>query len=168
MLKFSEVKTNFTNVISNVISENLSEELATYVTSVPMKIFDKYSALGVYIIFDDLETYVEWLRAKTYEIIPLLNLTENGLLKLSDSKVGSRDVDTTIFGANEFQPLNANIDEITSPTAKSKSVRGSGENWSESSPHEARENIKMQMEYTVTQILKNAYMPMFEFYSKIY
>ena len=169
MLKFdNETFNEFKSTVAISLEMDLEPTQIDYVARCVDALFEKYVYLECELIFPSMEVYYSWIKSKTISLAPFLNMMSNGILELSDSKDISRNINTTINGANELQPLNADITMITSPTTKSKGVTNGIESVRESSPYEARENYKLQLENRMVNMLKHEFMPMFDFYSKIY
>lgn len=134
------------------------------------KIVDTYSIyFGCDVLADTKEQFANRIKYRLYaRVEKFRKLTPDGVYFISSSKSGSRTVKSTSDGANELQPVNASIDVITSPSTKSKSISNGEEKWDEISPYEQREYIKLIFKETLSDLLKEVIMPMFDFYSKIY
>lgn len=170
MMVFSEATYDtFKARVLDILSDDISSDKHEFISNYVLTYFSKYVPMGVELIFDNLQVYLSWVESKTLELMfKLRQYTDEGIINISSDKSGTRNVTSATNGMNEMQPINNVIDDITSPTSKSKGVSNGNENWNEISPYEQRKNFDYQMKYILIDLFKKAYMPMFEFYSIIH
>lgn len=168
MLKYdAELQTELKSYINNFCLGNAPSLVQSQLVG---KIIDTYSIYyGCNVLALTNEQFINRIKYRLYDRVEKFKkLNADGVYLISNNKSGTREANTTSSGANELQPLNASITEINSPTSKSKGVTNGEENWSEISPYEERENLKLIFKETLSDLLKEVIMPMFDFYSKIH
>ena len=168
MLKYNaELQTELVTAINNFCLANAPALAQNQLAEEIVSTYSIYYGCDVLAITN--EQFINRIKYRLYDRVEKFKkLNADGVYLLSKIKSGNREANTTSSGANELQPLNASITEITSPTSKSKGVTNGSETWSEISPYEERENLKLIFKETLSDLLKEVIMPMFDFYSKIY
>ena len=122
---------------------------------------------------ENLEQFIkDWLSRRTAMYKPYIDkLYKDGNFKTPDvtDRIVNREVNTTGNSASELQPINADINEITSPTSKGKTITNGDETRTEKSPEFYMELLKYQSESEpLYRLVRKAYLPILELYDKIY
>lgn len=122
---------------------------------------------------ENLENAIDrWLDRRTAMYKPYIdNFYKAGNFKSPEhtDRVVNREVNTTGKSASELQPINADINEITSPTSKGKTITNGDETRTEKSPEFYMELLKYQSESEpLYRLVRKAYLPILELYDKIY
>lgn len=168
---FSDFSNVFYDTINSIIS--VKETVIT-------PIGDEWSTLGVHLIYDssiDI-TDVENLfsnainrRLQPIKFIVSSLYTYEGAItrELKAEKTDSRTVDVDRSSADEYQPMNSSIDEITSPTSKMKSVIG-GTDVNKETGVDVFEKYKTLVESfdTVTDLIRHQLSPLIEEFNIMY
>lgn len=140
-------------------------------------IFDEYMFYeDIELIFPDIDDLPDlitnWLAKRTAMYKPYIdNFYRAGNFKSPEhtDRVVNREVNTTGKSASELQPINADINEITSPTSKGKTITNGDETRTEKSPEFYMELLKYQSESEpLYRLVRKAYLPILELYDKIY
>ena len=123
-----------------------NDDISTIVSTYISRTFSKYSSYKNYIDKTD----------GTYDI------SRNG-------KIINRSVNSTVNSAVESQPLNSSIDEITSPTAKTRNINNGTDNATENGTEYDIDRLKALHEYgTIYYAMWNDLVKMLDYYCKIY
>lgn len=94
---------------------------------------------------------------------------ETGTFKLSENgRKIDRSADGTTNGAVENQPINADIEEITSPNGKTKTVATSSESVTENKLSDDIDKIDMMVNSNIWVRMWQELLPMLDYYCKIY
>lgn len=94
---------------------------------------------------------------------------QTGTFKLSENgRKIDRSADGTTNGAVENQPINADIEEITSPNGKTKTVATSSESVTENKLSDDIDKIDMMVNSNIWVKMWEELLPMLDYYCKIY
>lgn len=117
------------------INSAVDETFVGLNSNVYIPIVEEWCTMGLHLIYDsdiDRTTVGQLLDTSVKRLLqPIVNKyksvynDDGGISELlTPDKVDKRTVNVDRSSADEYQPINASIDEITSPTSKMKSVAG--------------------------------------------
>lgn len=172
--------TDMLDLIGTAIHSEMQRVTSTftfidYVVNVAKKNLKPYVTMTVDTIFP-IEVESELINDIVYERTEMLAeslkfYSNKGYADVdkNTTKSGTRGVTNNSFGQSELQPLNADLESITSPTSKSQNKSTGDEEWSETNPEYAFKLYELYREYEVDIIkhIKDAYMPLLDFVTTI-
>lgn len=164
-------------IIQNACIDFLSNEIGISTINV-LRIATNYLGFGYLedeetifpetFALSDIDSYI---KARFRLALPDITVYKENLFSptISNDISISRSLSGETNSANEMQPINASIDTIDSPTAKTKGISSATEDVTETRPNEIRDNLLMRKEFrNILDILRGIIMPIFKFYTRIY
>lgn len=165
---------DYIDIIKNTINQYFSN--VENINDIVNSIFAYYEEMGdCTLIFYECNITADllksWIKKRAYLILPLVKniYNNNDIPSIPSTKTVTRSANTNAYGAVEMQPLNSNLNEITSPTSKSKTGNTAQGNEEIISPDYAIKKIEFQYEFdTLYQLIQSTFLPMLEVYNRIY
>lgn len=166
---------NDKTVIGNIYSSTLFNvefsELEEFFSKAFDYVFTKYYTLGCNYMFDSIhDVHLIWQHKLSTKILPYIKLFNNdGHINFESTDTGNSQSNGTSNYADERQPLNANILEITSPTSKTKSVNNASASSTFESAYNKNRKIEMIYKYdNFVELLDSTFKELLYEYNTIY
>lgn len=134
-------------------------------------VYTKYLTLECNFMFDTIQqVHAIWQYKLSTKILPYIKLFNNdGHINFESTDMGSSESNGNSNYADERQPLNANISEITSPTSKSKSINNASASSTFESAYNKNRKIEMIYKYdNFIELLDSTFKELLYEYNKIY